>query len=197
MEQPSANNPIDDLALMRRTAARDESAFAELFDRHSGLIFAICLRILRDRAEAEAVLVDIFAELWERAGRFDPARGAPLTFLTTLARSRAIDRLRARPKDVPTRLDASDPWMPPAKSENPLSAALLEERRRKVIEAMEGLNPTYKEAVELAFFDGMSHSQIAEKLNRPLGSVKSQIRQGLIQIRDRLRKYWQGSTETP
>src|SRR6476646_4642461 len=87
----------DDYELMRAIAKeRDQRAFAALYDRHSGLVFTLCLRMLHDKAEAEDLLIDVFYELWERADRYDASRGSPTTFLSTLARSRAIDRLRSR-----------------------------------------------------------------------------------------------------
>src|SRR5262245_17695506 len=86
----------DDYELMRLIAERDQSAFTALYDRHSGMVYSLCLRILRDREAAEDLLVDVFWELWDKSGRYDASRGTPVTYLMTLARSRAIDRLRSK-----------------------------------------------------------------------------------------------------
>src|SRR2546428_3879967 len=85
----------DDFELMRAIAARDQSALRTLYDRHSGIVYSLCLRVLRNSAEAEEVLVEVFWEAWDKGGRYDAGRGSPLTYLTTLARSRSIDRLRS------------------------------------------------------------------------------------------------------
>jgi len=171
---------------MEGIAARDPSALQRLYDRHASLVLAVCVRILHDRAEAEDVLVDVFWELWDRFERYDAKRGNPLTYLTTLARSRAIDRRRSRGKLRPVDLDATAPAVAPT-TDSPEKGAVADENRALVKRALLGLDPTQRQAIECAFYDGLTHTEIAEKLGKPLGTVKTYIRQGLIRLRQSLR----------
>jgi RNA polymerase sigma-70 factor (ECF subfamily) len=176
---------------MKAIAAGDQLALERLYDRYHALVFALCLRVVKNRAEAEDVLVEVFQELWERSQRYDALRGSPLTYLSTLARSRAIDHLRVRGRQSQRTISADAQTTDPAVSPDPdpgLAADLLEQRQQ-VIDALESLDPIYRQAVELSFYDGLSHSEIAARLNKPLGTVKTYIRQGLIRLRDRLRTH--------
>jgi RNA polymerase sigma-70 factor (ECF subfamily) len=194
-----AHRVRDDHALMAAMAAADRSALGELYDRHSPRLLAICSRLLRDRGEAEDVLVDVFWEVWERAERYEAQRGSPLTYLATVARSRALDRLRRRQHEARARA-ATQRWaalatLPPLSSEahGPLAEALAREQQARVRLALERLAPTQRQAVELSFLDGLSHQEIADRLGAPLGSVKTWIRKGLLTLRDVLRvQYGEG-----
>ena len=197
MDRPAGLDTCDDVRLMQRIADGDPEALRMLYDRHSAVLFAICVRIVRDRSEAEQLLIDIYAELWERGDRYDPTRGTPLTYLVTLSHSRAIDRFRARKKNAPLSLDAIESPQPTSdKSLGPLDNTLAGERRVLVTQALRTLEPNQRQAVELAFYDGLSHSEIAQKLNKPLGTIKTHIRQGLIRLRDALRNQWEGVRST-
>ncbi len=176
----------DDHALMERVAARDPAALRRLFDRHASLVLALIVRILHDRAEAEEVMVDVFWELWDRSGRYDATRGSPLTYLTTLARSRAIDRRRSRGRAASVDRDAAAPAAAPL-SHQPESGAVADENRALVKRALLSLDSAQREMIEYAFYDGLTHTEIAEKLGKPLGTVKTHIRQGLIRLRQSLR----------
>jgi RNA polymerase sigma-70 factor (ECF subfamily) len=177
----------DDFALMAGIAARDRSAFERLYDRHSPLVLALCDRVLHDRAEAEDVTVDVFYEVWDRADRYDPKRGSPLTYLTTLARSRAIDRKRSKRKAQPSvDLDTTEPVIAPT-ADSPERGAVADENTALVKRALLSLDPAQRQVIECAFYDGLTHTEIAEKLGKPLGTVKTWIRQGLIRLRDSLR----------
>jgi RNA polymerase sigma-70 factor (ECF subfamily) len=134
------------------------------------------------------VLEDVFFEVWNKADRYDESRGAPLTYLLTLARSRSIDRRRSsarRPATAGDEIGQSD--KPDRDSPTPLSDAATEEMRQRVRSAMGNLSEDQRKAVELSFFDDLSHSQIASAMGKPLGTVKTYIRQGLIRLRDALR----------
>jgi len=184
----------DDVVLMQRVAERDGDALRALYDRYGRVCLAICVRILRDRNEAEQLLLDVFTELWERCDRYDASRGAPITYLITLSRSRAIDRVRARKSTPATSLDSIPAILTPSDNrESPLDQTMLGERRAIVLRALHQLDDNQRKAVELAFYDGLSHSEIAEKLNKPLGTIKTHIRQGLIRLRDQLRSQWEGA----
>jgi len=184
---PAVSTADDDFGLMDAVAARDQRALASLYDRHSGAVFGLCLRILREREEAEEATCDVFIELWNRSSRFDRDRGHPLAYLLNLARSRAIDRLRSRGRRnrlIVVRDEAESHDTPSPSS--PLADTMTAEMRSRLEHALSGLQPGQKRALELAYFDGMSHSEIATALNEPLGTVKTRIRQGLLRMRETL-----------
>jgi RNA polymerase sigma-70 factor, ECF subfamily len=159
-----------------------------LYDRHSPLVHALCLRILKDPGLAEDVMVDVFQELWAKADRFNAGRGSPAAYLLTLARSRALDRLRsraARPAGpIHDNAEAQDRPHPAA---DPIQSAIAQERKAIIVHALEQLDAKYREVLECAYFDGLSHTEIAAKLNKPVGTVKTYLRRGLIQLRDFVR----------
>ncbi len=181
---------LDDHALMARVQARDSTALASLFDRYGGAVYGLCLRALRDEGEAEDLLVDIFWELWEKGGRYDRSRGSPIGHLMGLARSRLVDRLRSRRSRY--RLSGNGTGLESASSETtdplggPVNDAIFSEQRDRVIRAMASLPPEQREALEMAFFNAMTHSEVAEQLCQPLGTIKTRIRQALIQLRGAL-----------
>jgi RNA polymerase sigma-70 factor (ECF subfamily) len=168
-------------------AGGDSDALAVLYDRHAAVVFALCLRILRSAEEAEEVLEDVFWQLWQRADRFQPSRGSALAYLLTLARSRAIDRLRTRDRrhrlrdQLPGSMAESAP-VPPS----PYIETLARERRARLGLALAALPPPQREAVELSFLEGLSHPEISARLGEPLGTIKTRIRSGLLRLRDSL-----------
>ncbi|MGA2581710.1 MAG: sigma-70 family RNA polymerase sigma factor [Tepidisphaeraceae bacterium] len=176
----------DDFELMRRIADGDAGALTKLYEKFSPTVFAIGLRILRDRQEAEDLLIDVFWEMWDRAGRYDPFRGAPLTYILNLSRSRAIDRRRSRAYQERFRNEVENPSSMSGEPD-PSEESDLAEQRQRVRQALACLDPVQREAVELAYFEALSHTQIAERLNKPLGTIKTYIRQGLIRLRDGFR----------
>ena len=193
--QSKATAPIspgdpDDFELMQQIAARDPVSFGKLYDRYSAGIFALGIRMLRDRAEAEDFLTEIFWEIWQKAARYDPSRGSPVTYLFMVARSRAIDWQRsAAPRKAAMADEAANRPASAGQSTEPNPAASLLDRERhdNIRAAMQQLDPSQREALELSFFDGLTHSEIAERLNKPLGTIKTHIRQALIRLRDCLR----------
>jgi len=189
-DQQVGGSRADDYALMDAIAAGDANALRDFYDRHSGLVFATCLRMLRDRNESEDLLVDIFHEVWQKASRFDANRGSPLTYLMTLTRSRAIDRQRRRLKIRASDIDQTDVEAAGLQPDVPLIA---DETRVAVVQALQSLEPAQRQAIECAYYDGLSHSEIAAKLNKPLGTIKTYIRQGLIHLRDGLRNTYGGT----
>ena len=195
--RPTAT-PRDDMQLMAAIAEGDQSAFAEIYQRHAALMFAMCLRIVRERSDAEEVLSEVFMELWRRAERYEPSRGAPVAYLINLTRSRAIDRLRAKQRDravivdTPQSPDEAYAEVGVDARPDPLGATLDEERRQRVHQALDGLTALQRQAVELSFLQGMSHSQVAETLGEPLGTVKTRIRQGLLHLREALQPLYGG-----
>lgn len=197
----------DDYQLMAAIAQRDAAALEQLYDRHSGIVYALGFRVMGDWFEAEALVVDVFWELWSRPDRYDAARGSPQAFIITLARSRAIDRRRSTKKgafaaEVPMPEDgapgaaaANDATGAPAPGEaGPLEQAIATEQHHRIAELLDQLPPEQRQAIELAYFEGLSHSEIATRLDESLGTVKSRIRRGLIRLRDLLRSSYQDGT---
>jgi len=193
----SAEKAID-LDLMRRIAERDSDAMRELYDRHAGLVYAIAMKVLHNRDDAADVTEDVFFELWDKASRFDASRASPSTYIVMLARSRAIDRARRKPREAAVSLEKTEEplYASDGGTDNtPAGAAELGEQRTLVRQALEKLDPAQREVLSEAYFGGLSHSEIAEKLNKPLGTVKTYIRQGLIRLREQLRRSGSGTPE--
>jgi len=188
--------------LMAAIAEGSVAAFEEIYERHSGVVLATCVRILRDRPEAEDVLEEIFWEVWKRRDRYDATRAAPLSYLLTLSRSRALDRLRFRRRREGVWLTFQEAGpigeMPSSSGPgtDPFDDALALQRRATIDRALEELPESHRRAVELNFFEGLSHREIAEKLGDPRGTVKTRIRQGLLALRKTLRSLREG-TGTP
>jgi RNA polymerase sigma-70 factor (ECF subfamily) len=187
--------PAGDLDLIARAAAGDERAIGSLYDRYGGVLYAVAYRIAGQRADAEEVVLDAFAQAWRDAPRFDPARGSVAAWLTMIARSRALDLVRARGRRDRTTASAAaehpdaSPGMGQWRTDpaGPLDHA---ERRAKVGEALASLSPPQREAIELAYFDGLSQSEIAERLQEPLGTIKTRVRLGMQKLRESLRSFY-------
>jgi len=178
--------------LLARTALGDRAAFARLYERTSGHLFAVVLRIQRDRALAEDLLQEIYVAVWKAAGGFDAARSQPLTWLTHIARNRAIDSLRraqAQPRlESSTRDDEDDERPDPIDSVADDGAGPLEllgraSEARELSSCMERLTAAQRQSVALAFFDGLSHAEVAAHLRQPLGTVKSWVRRALATLK--------------
>jgi RNA polymerase sigma-70 factor (ECF subfamily) len=178
--------PNDIEALVERLAARDTRAFAVFYDRTAGFVFSLLVRILNDREAAEEVAQEVYLQLWRTARTFDPRRSSALGWIATVARSRAIDRLRA---DASRRNAlhglAFEPSGPIA-NPSPAEEASLRERRARVLEAVRSLPPEQRSAIELAFFQGLSHSEIARETDTPLGTVKTRIRAAIAKLEQAL-----------
>jgi len=178
----SSDEAFADIALIDRIVSRDERAVGELYDRHSRALYGLILRILRDRSEAEEVLQEVFVLVWTRAETYNPALGTPAAWLVRIARNRAIDRLRAN--SVRLRAVESAPMPPPAAS--PESEASAGEQQRAVIRALEALPCEQRLLIEQAYFLGLTQSELAERHQLPLGTVKTRIRIGMQALRAQL-----------
>ena len=166
--------------LLRAVAGGDQRAFAELYRRTSSKLFGVCLRMLHERGEAEDALQDVYTSVWKRAGNFDPARAAAMTWLITLARNRAIDRLRQRregPLDDATANELVDHAPTPAVN------AESGQQRRRLERCLDALEPKQKSAVRAAFFSGATYNELADCCGVPLATMKSWIRRSLIRLR--------------
>lgn len=167
----------------------DEEAFLQLYRQYGEHVLAVCLRILHDRHVAEDVLSEIFWEIWRHPDRYDSSRSTPQTYLLMVARSRAIDRLRELTRRGKVIVDAGAAQLTDGKialHDLPEKSASQQEEKHLVLAAVDCLDANQRQVLELSFFQGLSHQQIAEHLNHPLGTVKSRIRQALIHLRTKL-----------
>lgn len=184
--KPASPQP-DDTALLLAVARHDEAAFAALYDRLSRPAFSLVVRILRSRAEAEEVLQEAFWQVWERAGSYNPELGSPFCWIVTIARRKAIDRLRANSRHL-QRIEEAQGLRTGDEFASPVAIELLaaDERNAAVRTALRRLGPDERHAIALAFFDGLTHEEISKALRAPVGTVKARIRRGLLKLKPSL-----------
>ena len=187
--------PSADAELVSRAARGDERAIGLLYDRYGGVLYAVAYRIVGQPADAEEVVLEAFAQAWREAARFEAGRGSVAGWLTMIARSRALDLVRGRSRrDRMTASAAADrPDGSPGMSEfrpDPAKALDHDERRQQVQQALATLSPPQRQAIELAYFEGLSQSEIAERLAEPLGTVKTRVRLGMQKMRECLRPFY-------
>lgn len=180
-----------DRELMARIKARDASALSELYDHYNRLLFGLILSVLKKREEAEDILQEVFAKIWQQAEKFDLERGTVYTWIVTLARNRSIDRLRSKvykeQKKQSTSLDDEDVFHPLYSDESdPLENTILTERAKKVHQALDQISEKQRKVLQVAYFSGMSQSEISEEFDIPLGTVKTRMRDGMIKLRELL-----------
>jgi RNA polymerase sigma-70 factor (ECF subfamily) len=183
--------PADDLTLLERIASRDDSALGELYDRHSRLAFAVIRRILQSPSDAEEVLQEAFIRVWSRAETYDARLESPAAWIVRIARNRAIDRLRARQAraDVDAQAPAADDPAGPrelAVHDTPESVLHSAHAALAVRGAVAALPAAQRTLIEAAFFEGYTHQELAARFGVPLGTVKTRIRSGLVNLRVRL-----------
>jgi RNA polymerase sigma-70 factor (ECF subfamily) len=165
----------------------DQSALTDLYDSTSRLVFGLILRVVGDRATAEEVVLDVYTQVWRQASTYDSKRGAPLAWIMTIARTRAIDRLRSSRHDTQNKEPLDSIGETRSAGASPEENTVLSERRNLVRSALNLLSAEQREVIELAYYSGLSHSEIALKLNQPLGTVKTRTRLGMMKLRDTLR----------
>jgi RNA polymerase sigma-70 factor (ECF subfamily) len=175
-----------DRATVDRMASGDSSALGDLYDRHSRAIYSLAVRILADAAEAEDVVQDVFTQAWRQATRYDAARAPVAAWLMIMARARSLDRLRRRrSRIVATELDPSIPHPRDPDASQELLAISAEQADR-LRGALGVLPDGQRTAIELAYYEGLSQSDIAARLQQPLGTIKTRIRSGLLKLREAL-----------
>lgn len=180
--------PESDLPLLDRMDRGDADALAVLYDRYAPRVLGLTTRILGDADEAEDVLQEVFLQVWRAPRRFDPSRGALLTWLLVLARSRAIDRLRSlRRRGWDRHVDVAAAALP--SGQNVERDAEASQEGAAVRRALADLPAEQRRALELAYFDGYTQTEIAELTGAPLGTVKTRLRQGMMKLRDAFRAY--------
>ena len=175
-----------DQASLARIARGDQLAFAELYDRHARLVFSLALRILQDRADAEDVVQEVFAQVWAQAGRYDAGRGAVAAWMLVLTRSRAIDRLRARRARPEAAAESETAEQVVDESATQDLELLSAEQVARLQRALKELPEAQRTALELAYYEGLTHAEVAQRLAEPLGTVKTRIRQAVIKLRESL-----------
>src|SRR5882724_9367800 len=163
--------------LIRQMAAGDRQAFALFYDRHAPVVFPLILRIVRERADASDVLQEVFWEAWRDAGGYDPSRGSPEAWMITRARTRAIDRVRATRRRSQTFVAPLDEAMAAAPAEPAADRGTIRSALGRLPEAQ-------REVIELAYYAGLTQTEIAARIKQPLGTVKTRIRLGLERLRD-------------
>jgi RNA polymerase sigma-70 factor (ECF subfamily) len=188
-----ASDISTDLALLQRIVARDERAVAELYDRHSRLVFSLIRRILRSESDAEDVLQETFVRVWSRADTYDAALGSPATWLARIARNRAVDRLRTRRTRA-----AVDGAVPDTPESGEIRMAVADVSTRPDVHAQDAamanalrggvarLPEAQRVLIEAAYFEGYTHQELAARFGLPLGTVKTRIRTGLTVLRGQL-----------
>ena len=178
----------DDAALLSRIADRDQIALSALYDRYARIIHSIAFKSLRSREESEEVVLDVFAQVWRIADRYDRAKGRADTWLFMLARSRILDRLRKLQRVVPSMPNPDDltEIQIPASDVDLFEEAVILERRDRVRSVLKTLPNEQQQVIELAYYQGFTHSQIASQTGISLGTVKTRIRLGLNKLRTAL-----------
>jgi RNA polymerase sigma factor (sigma-70 family) len=179
--EPSGTAARDDLDhMLAAVALRDRAAFETLYRRTSPRIFAICIKLLRDRPEAEDTLQDVYVTAWTQAASFNPQLSSAVTWLGTIARNRAIDRIRRRrtqPLDEAAAEEIAD------EAPTPAALAQVSEERQRLEVCLQALPDTQRAAIRQAFFTGLSYPELAARMSVPLGTMKSWIRRSLIQLK--------------
>lgn len=179
---PSAAGP-DLAALLRLSSRGDQAAFATLYDAMAPRVYGLLLRVVRDPAQAEEVTQETFLEIWRTASRFDPARGSAVAWMLTITHRKGVDRVRSA--EAATRRDTTyHRETRPVDHDVTAEAATASLEAGRVRQALETLTPTQREAVELAYLGGYTHTEVATMLDLPLGTAKTRIRDGLIRLRD-------------
>ncbi len=186
MRYPDPGAPVPDLDRLLLAAGRgDRQAFAAVYDADAGQVFGLVRRVVRDDAISEEVTQDVFLEVWRTAPRFDPDRGRATTWVLTMAHRRAIDRVRSEQAHRDRTERAGIAARRPAYDATADEVEVRDDHRR-VNAALVAMTDLQREAVELAYFDGLTYRQVAEKLGVPLGTVKTRMRDGLSRVRNAL-----------
>ena len=183
--------------LLARVAKGEQQAFSQLYDLSSALLFSIAFRILGHREDAAELLQEVYLEIWSKVVRYDVGRGTPIAWLITLTRSRAIDRLRMRgTRTHPTTVQAvNGQTTSPVADYNlpPVEAQADQELRTHVSNILSTLPQTQQHAIELAYYEGLSYTEISTRLNQPVETVKTRIKLGMAKLRESLRHDWMQS----
>ena len=186
METDTAQQLDAEIELLRRVAQGDRRGFEELYDRFSGVLFSTAYRVLNNQEATEDVIQDVFIQIWEKAPLYNPALGKPMTWAITLTRNKAIDRLRStqRRGRLQDEMQREAETFEQFDERSSFDAASGVETGKLVRDAVQKLSKDQREAIELAFFSSLTQTEIAERLNEPLGTVKARIRRGMLRLKE-------------
>jgi len=186
MEPISTADVEYEVTLLHRTGEGDRQSFEELYGRYSGVLYSTAYRILNDEAASEDVIQDVFMQIWEKASLYDSARGKPMTWAVTLTRNKAIDRLRSlqRRNRLRNEFETQRSIFEEFSDRNSLDEVDSGEKSAIIRKAIHELSKEQRQAIELAFFSGMSQSEIADALEEPLGTIKARIRRGMMKLKE-------------
>lgn len=187
-QAPEQDDRAIELELLARIAKRERAAFEELYGRYANILYATAMKFLKEDADAQDVVQDVFIQIWDKAKLYDPAKGKPLTWALTLTRNRSIDRIRAIQRRTRLRDDFEKETVPDESAgvREALSGVDASEKNQILRDAVSQLSPQQRKVIELAFFRGLTQSEIAEKLGEPLGTVKARARRGLMKLKELL-----------
>jgi RNA polymerase sigma-70 factor (ECF subfamily) len=185
---PQEDGRAEELDLLRRIARRERAAFEALYDRYANILYASALKFVKEDADAQDVVQDVFIQIWDKAKLYDPAKGKPLTWALTLTRNRAIDRIRAIQRRTRLRDEFEQETVMDESVgvREALSEVDASEKGQILRTAVKQLSPQQKKVIELAYFSGLTQTEIAEKLGEPLGTVKARARRGLMKLKELL-----------
>ncbi len=182
----ATDSVVADRKAIERMVAGEHDALSELYDRHGRIVCSVALRVLRDQSDAEDIVQEVFSQVWKQSPSYDAGRGSVMAWLLTLTRSRAIDRLRGRRSRPESGGDQKLLSGVPSGGQLPDEQLMWSGDAQRIRTALDDISTVQRVAIELAFFEGLTHAEISERLELPLGTVKTRIRQGLLTLRDRL-----------
>jgi RNA polymerase sigma-70 factor (ECF subfamily) len=187
-QAPDTDDRAIELELLARIAKRERAAFEQLYTRYANILYATAMKFLKEDADAQDVVQDVFIQIWDKAKLYDPAKGKPLTWALTLTRNRSIDRIRAIQRRTRLRDDFEKETVvdESAGLREALSGVDASERSQILRDAVGRLSPEQRKVIELAFFGGLTQSEVADRLGEPLGTVKARARRGLMKLKELL-----------
>jgi RNA polymerase sigma-70 factor (ECF subfamily) len=185
-QAPEPDDRAVELDLLARVAKRERAAFEQLYSRYANILYATAMKFLKEDADAQDVVQDVFIQIWDKAKLYDPAKGKPLTWALTMTRNRSIDRIRAIQRRTRLRDDFEKETVvdESASLREALSGVDASEKSQILRDAVGRLSPEQKKVIELAFFGGLTQSEVAERLGEPLGTVKARARRGLMKLKE-------------
>jgi RNA polymerase sigma-70 factor, ECF subfamily len=180
----------EDIAMLQRVGRRDVAAFQELYRKFSGLLYSTIHRVLNDHQDTEDIMQEVLMQIWQKAHLYEPTKGKPLTWISTMARNRAIDRIRSKQRRsrLNDTFEQETKPLQPEFNEDTSDLVISGENDRTLQKAVLDLSPEQREAIQLAYFDGLTQSEIAERLHEPLGTVKARIRRGVQRLEQSVRR---------
>ena len=183
---PEHDDRTVELDLLARVAKRERAAFEQLYERYANILYATAMKFLKEDADAQDVVQDVFIQIWDKAKLYDPAKGKPLTWALTLTRNRSIDRIRAIQRRTRLRDDFEKETVADESAgiREALSGVDASEKSQILRDAVGRLSPEQRKVIELAFFGGFTQSEIADRLGEPLGTVKARARRGLMKLKE-------------